>query len=200
MKQINFLIAVIAILMLIILVQRTDTKPVKEVPKVDTVIVEIPVHDTIPGKPKIIKVKGDIQWRDSIQFKADTNYARLLKQYDSLGDLYFSEHIYKTDYKLGTYGTASVLDTIVANMVIGNGLSYNLTIPEKTITIVEPAKPVRQLYIGGSIFGNSPSPVKAAYIGTLYKDRKDRVFGLSVGYDGTQVVYGVSSYWKIKFK
>jgi len=37
-------------------------------------------------------------------------------------------------------------------------------------------------------------------IGGLYKDRKDRVFGLSVGYDGTQVVYGVSSYWKIKFK
>lgn len=186
--------------MLIVLLQRTGTKPVTNIPKTDTVIKEVVIHDTVPGKPKLIKIKGDVQWKDSIQFKADTNYARLLKQYDSLGDLYFSEHIYKTDYKLGTYGTASVLDTIVANMVVGNSLSYNITIPEKIVTIIEPAKPVRQLYIGGSIFGNSPSPVKAAYIGTLYKDRKDRVFGLSVGYDGTQVVYGLSSYWKIKFK
>lgn len=200
MKQSNFLFAIIATLMLIILVQRTNTKPVTDVPKTDTVIKEVVIHDTIPGKPKLIKIKGDTVWKDSIQYKADTSYAGLLKQYDSAITKYFTEHIFKTDYKLGTYGTASVYDTIVANMIIGNSITYTFTIPEKTVTIIKPAKPVRQMYVGGSIFGNSLSPVRAIYVGGLYKDRKDRVFGLSVGYDGYQVVYGVSSYWKIKFK
>jgi hypothetical protein len=185
--------------MLIVLVQRTGSKPVIEIPKIDTVIHEIEVHDTIVGKSKLIKIKGDTVWKDSIQYKADTSYAGLLKQYDSVVDKYFTEHIYKTDYKLGTYGTASVLDTIVANMIIGNSIAYNVTIPEKIVTIKEPAKLVKQVYVGGSIFGNSISPIKAVYIGTLYKDKKDRVFGLSVGYDGSGLVYGVSSYWKIKF-
>ena len=200
MKPTNtFYIAVIATLMFIVLLQRSSYIP-KDAPKVirDTVYVQIPVHDTIPGKPKVIKIKGPIQWKDSIQFKADTNYARLLKQYDSLGDFYFSQHLYKTDYKLGTYGTASVLDTIVSNSITGTSLSYNLKIPEKTITIHEPYVPKRQLYIGGGLAGTVLNPINYGHVGVLYKDKQDKVFGVSIGFNGQGPVYGMSLYWKIK--
>ena len=157
------------------------------------------VHDTVPGKPIFLKAKKDTIWRDSIQYKPDTSYAGLLNQYDSLVDKYFTEHIFKTDYKLGTYGTASVFDTVVANMIIGNSIAYNVTIPEKTVTIIKTQPIVRQLFIGGGLVGNQLNPINSANVGLLYKDRQDRVYNFTVGYNG-QIVYGFSTYWKIRFK
>ena len=122
-----------------------------------------------------------------------------MKQYNSLDDKYFTEHIFKTDYKLGTYGTASVFDTVVANMIIGNSIAYNVTIPEKTVTVFKTQPAVRQLFIGGGLFGNQINPINSAHVGLLYKDRQDRIFGVSIGYNG-QLVYGFSTYWKIKLR
>lgn len=201
MKSTNLYILILG-LVIVILLQRTGCTYIPKhspLPKTDTVIEYLEVHDTVPGKPILLKAKKDTIWRDSIQYKPDTSYAGLLNQYDSLVDKYFTEHIFKTDYKLGTYGTASVFDTVVANMIIGNSIAYNVTIPEKIVTITKTLPAIRQFYIGGGVFGNQLNPINSAHVGLLYKDRKDRIFGASVGYNG-QVVYELSTYWKIRFK
>ena len=197
----NFFIGIIAILMFIVLLQRSSYLPKtpSALPHVDTVVREITVHDTLVGRTIFLKAKKDTIWKDSIQYRPDTSYAGLLKQYDSAITRYFTEHIFKTDYKLGTYGTASVYDTVVANMITGNSIAYNVTIPEKIVTIIKPYVPVRQFYLGGGLYGNSLSPVKSAHVGLLYKDRQDKIFIGSVGFDG-QIVYGFQSYWKIRLK
>lgn len=201
MKSNNFFVVIIIVLMFVVLLQRSSYIPntVPELPKTDTITNLVVIHDTTPGKPIFLKAKRDTVWRDSISYKPDTSYAGLLKQYDSLVDKYFTEHIFKTDYKLGTYGTASVFDTIVANMIIGNSVAFNLTVPERIVTITKPYSPTRQFYVGGGLYGNPLTPIKSANVGLLYKDRRDRVFIGSVGFDG-QPVYGFQSYWKIKLK
>jgi len=201
MKSTNLYILILG-LIIVILLQRTGCTYLPKHPplsKTDTVIEYLEVHDTVPGKPILLKAKKDTIWRDSIQYKPDTSYAGLLKQYNSLDDKYFTEHIFKTDYKLGTYGTASVYDTIVANMIIGNSIAYNVTIPEKIVTITKTLPAVKQFYIGGGLFGNQLNPRNSAHVGLLYKDKQDRIFGASVGYNG-QIVYEFSTYWKIRFK
>jgi hypothetical protein len=201
MKSTNLYILIL-VLIVVILLQRTGCTYIPKtpkLPKIDTVIQYVQVNDTVPGKPILLKAKKDTLWRDSIQYKPDTSYAGLLKQYNSLDDKYFTEHIFKTDYKLGTYGTASVYDTVVANMIIGNSIAYNVTIPEKTVTITKPAPAIRQFYVGGGLFGNQLNPIHSANVGLLYKDRQDRIYNITVGYNG-QLIYGFSTYWKIKLR
>jgi hypothetical protein len=65
-----------------------------------------------------------------------------------------------------------------------------------TITKQAPAKGA--LFMGGGITGN-PNEVKSLFGGLLYKSKKDKVFGLTIGVTGnSKIVYGVQSYWKIK--
>jgi hypothetical protein len=200
--QSKHLYIVIIALVVIILFQRNGCTYIpKETPKVtiDTLISVIEVHDTIPGKPILIKAKKDTLWRDSLIFQADTNYANLLKQYITLGDSMFSKNVYKTSYELDSFGTATVVDTVTANKLAGRLISYNLNIPTKTITITQPASPKRQIYIGGGLAGNNTNLVGSVYLGALYKDRQDRIFGAQVGFNN-EIFYGISSYWKIKLR
>jgi hypothetical protein len=166
---------------------------------IDTLISVIEIHDTIKGKPVLIKAKRDTIWRDSLIFKPDTSYEGLLKQYTALGDSHFTTNVYNTKYELDSFGTATIVDTVTANKLTGRFISYNLSIPSKTITITKPAPAVRQFYVGGGLYGNPLAPIKSANLGLLYKDRKDRIFIASIGFDG-QPIYGLQSYWKIKLK
>ena len=200
--QSKHLYIIIIVLVVIVLFQRNGCThvPTKvSEPKIDTFINIIEVHDTIPGKPVFIKAKKDTLWRDSLIFKPDTNYQSLLKQYIALGDSMFYKNVYKTSYKLDSFGTATIVDTVTANKLSGRLISYNLSIPTKTITITKTAPPVKQLYIGGGFYGSPITIIKSANLGLLYKDKKDRVFIGSVGFDG-ELIYGLHSYWKIKLR
>ena len=103
----------IIIVILAFIICLKQCKPV--VPPKPILIVKIDtfhIHDTIPGgKSVITKTIHDTTWIDSSKYHPAPDYAGLLKQYDDLGDRYFSSHIYKTPYKLGKYGTVSVIDT-----------------------------------------------------------------------------------------
>lgn len=200
--QSKHLYIVIIALMAIILLQRdgcTYIPPASQVLIVDTFTNIVEVHDTIKGKPIFIKAKRDTLWRDSLIYKPDTNYQSLLKQYIALGDSHFTKNVYKTNYELDTFGTATVVDTVTANKLTGRLISYNLSIPTKTITVTKTAPPVKQLYVGGGVYGNPLTVIKSANLGVLYKDRQDRIFVASVGFDG-QPIYGFHSYWKVKLK
>ena len=57
------------------------------------------------------------------------------------------------------------------------------------------------MYIGGGLQGNQYNIINSINGGILYKNKKDQIYGLSVGINTNgQEVYGVSSYWKIKLK
>lgn len=191
---------VIAILGAIVFLQKCDGGDnIVPPPKIDTVIKYVEIHDTVPGKPKYIKGKRDTIWMDSLIYVPDTSYPKLLEQYKALGNKHFSTNIFRNEFKIGTYGKATVTDTLRANQLIASGLVYDIKVPEKTITIIKPEDPKRQLYLGFGAFGNKRNPVDGVFVGGVYKDRQDRLSGVSVGYNNGQLNFGLSSYWKIKF-
>lgn len=168
-------------------------------PKVDTVVNYIEVHDTVVGKPKLIKViDKDTIFYPKIEYLPHPDYDILLTQYENLITKHFSKNVFETRIPI-KYGVATILDTVTENKSIGNQLILDVIFPEKTITITKPAPPTRQYFLGtiGSLtredFLNSVS------IGGLYKDKKDRIFGASIGINESgKIQYGVSSYIKIK--
>lgn len=188
----------IALLILVLFIQKCGGDSyVPPAPKIDTVIKYITIHDTVKGKTKYIKGETDTSWITNIKYVPDTNYPLLLKQYKALGDRHFKTNVYKTRFPI-KYGSAQVTDSIFGNELINSSLELDVIFPEKTVTITkyEPAK--RQLYLGLGAYGNKRTIIDGVYIGALYKDRRDRVFGANIGYDnGLQI--GASSYWKIKF-
>lgn len=201
--QSKILVILVLVLGLIIILQRCGGGhvDVNVKPKIDTVKIHdtISIRDTVPGKPVLVKVKGDKEWIHDTLYAPSGNYNVLLAQYDSLGDKYFSRNIYKTPFKLGSYGSAEVTDTIVSNKLVASGIVYNIRVPREftTITIHDPVKPVRQMYIGGGILSNKTNIVSGAFGQVLYKDRQDRIFGVSTGYNNG-LTFGLSTYWKIK--
>ena len=201
MKLNNLLYIVIGVLLLIILLlQRCggDKPADTPAPKIDTVIKYITVHDTVKGKIKYIKGETDTSWMTHIEYVPDTNYSLLLKQYKALGDRHFKTNIYKTKFPI-KYGSAQVTDSIFGNELVDSKLELDVVFPEKTITITKQAPPVRQLYVGTFLTGDKKDFINSINVGLLYKDKKDKIFGLSLGYNNVGTIqYGASSYWKIK--
>lgn len=198
-KNISYII--IAILIVIICLGRCNTPIVIPPPKVITIIDTITIRDTIKSKPKLIKVEPTPYEQWDTVYIADTTYRGLKTQYlnmadDYLSNKYYSDTVYIKD---SINGWLYIKDTVRKNALAGRGLEYLLNYPKVTTIITLPAPKVRQLYFGGELHGNLISPVALAAVGLIYKDRKDQMFGLSVGYSD-QIIYGVSSYWKIKIK
>ena len=197
----NIYALVILALVLIILFQKCGNSPENtEKPKIDTVIKYIEIHDTVKGKTKFVKGDTDTLWIDSLIYIPDTSYPKLLQQYKELGYKYFTTNIFKSEFSLGEYGKATVTDSINHNKLIGSSMSYSIKVPEKTITITKPEDPKRQVYVGFGAFGNKTNFVDGVYVAGMYKDKQDRLTGVSVGYQNNQVQFGLSSYWKLKLK
>lgn len=190
---------VIVILTIVMFFAKCD-KPSQVAPtRIDTVIKYVEIHDTVPGKPRHIKGKTDTIWLDSLIYVPDTSYPKLLEQYKSLGNKHFALNIYKSDFTIGSYGKATVTDTVRANHLMSSGLVYDIKVPEKTITVIKPEDPKRQVFIGFGAYGTKRNPVDGVFVGGVYKDRQDRLSGLSIGYNEGQLNFGLSSFWKIKF-
>jgi len=125
----------VAILLAILLLKNCSTKPVDnpKKDKIDTVIIKIPVHDTIPGKPIIIKEKIDTSiWVRKSENKPDTTYEGLLKQYTSLGNKLFTKKLYSTKFQIKNYGYITVLDSISENSLFYSDIITDLNIPSTT--------------------------------------------------------------------
>jgi hypothetical protein len=78
---------------------------------------------------------------------------------------------------------------------------YNYKIPTITVTttITKQAPPKGALFIGGGITSTKQLELQTIQGGVLYKTNKDKIFGLHIGINNnSQVIYGASSYWKIK--
>lgn len=201
-SKINFTYIIIAVLVIIILLQRgCDGKTISEpivVTKYDTIWKE--THDTITKEIQIVKVeyikpKGP-QYTPGEHIdtcRARFNY--LLKQHTA-------RRTYKDTIKLDSLGTITVIDTVWLNKLGKRTYikDYKIPLVTKTTTIIKQQDPKRQLYIGGNLFGDK-TQLQYATPGILYKDRKDRVYQVNVGVnsDGT-LTYGLGAYWKIKLR
>ena len=196
----NILSIAILILAVIIILQRINSSPdIIEKPiilrdtiwqKKDSVIYTSPkVIQTIP-----IKVISE-------KYLPDPNYEKLVLQYQELVKLHLAKNIQKDSVKIDSIGFVKVTDTVQNNIVQNRKWEYNIKYPIIKETIIEPPKKINQLYIGGGLQGNQYNIINSINGGILYKNKKDQLYGLSIGVNTNgQVVYGLSSYWKIKFK
>lgn len=198
MKQLPY-IAVIVLLFIVLLQNRScDKKGDVIVEKRDTVVVYKHIVDTIPGKPVLIKTKIDTSvWMKKSEYKPDTSYVGLLSQYKKLGNAHFSTNVYRTPFQIADFGYVAVTDSISGNKLISSTLETSLVIPTEIITIEKTLPPKNQLYVGTTLTGSKVQPISGVYGGMMLKTKKDKLYGLSVGYTG-QVQLGVSLYWKIK--
>ena len=195
----NILSIAILVLAIIIVFQRKSVPDTIEKPtivrdtiwqKKDSVIYTSPkVIQTIP-----VKVVSE-------KYLPDPNYEKLVLQYQELVKLHLAKNIQKDSVKIDSIGFVKVIDTVQNNIVQNRKWEYSLKYPIVKETILQPAKKTNQLYIGGGLQGNQYNIINSINGGILYKNKKDQIYGLSVGINTNgQVVYGVSSYWKIKFK
>ena len=196
----NVLSIAILILAVIIVLQRSNFSPdIVEKPtivrdtvwqKKDSVIYTSPkVVQTIPLK--IISEK----------YLPDPNYDKLILQYQEIVKLHLAKNIQKDSVQIDSIGFVKVTDTVQNNIVQNRKWEYNIKYPIIKETIIEPPKKINQLYIGGGLQGNQYNIINSINGGILYKNKKDQLYGLSIGVNTNgQVVYGLSSYWKIKFK
>ena len=196
----NILSIAILILAVIIVFQRINSSPdIIEKPivirdtvwqKKDSVIYTSPkVVQTIP-----VKVVSE-------KYLPDPNYDKLVLQYQELVKLHLAKNIQKDSVKIDSIGFVKVTDTVQNNIVQNRKWEYNIKYPIVKETIIQSPKKVNQLYIGGGLQGNQYNIINSINGGLLYKNKKDQIYGLSIGVNTNgQLVYGVSSYWKIKFK
>jgi hypothetical protein len=146
------------------------------------------LHDTIVTPP---------------QYIADTNYPRLLVQYNDLLSKYLALVEFKDTIRLDTLGYVSIIDTINQNSIKGRSVRTNYKIPTvtvtKTITHYDPPK--AQLYYGFGLDLNPTFAPTGAHGGLILKTKRDQLLGLQVGTGiNGGINYGFSSYWKIKLK
>lgn len=201
MNSKNLPYIVIAILVIIIYLGRCSNSTIITPPKIITIIDTIIIRDTVTSKPKLIK--GDpipyAKW--DTMYIPDTSYRGLKRQYFTMANDYLSNKYYSDTLKIkdSITGWIAVTDTVQKNKLVGRRYAYSLSYPKVTTLIIEPAPKVRQVYVGGQLSGNQSTPISKAELGLLYKDRKDQIFGVHLGYSN-RIEFGVSSYWKIKLK
>lgn len=197
----KLLTGIIIVLVLYVALARNGCRPTEH-KKSDTLIVHDTawtVHDSlIYSKPK----PGKTIYLDApVEYLADTNYARLKVQYDSLLREFFALKTYIDTLRLDTLGYIAITDSIQKNGLLGRSYHTNYKIPTVTVTktITHYAPPKANLFFGGGVQGNQTLGVTGANLGILYKSKKDKIVGINVGSTiGEQLNFGISSYWKIK--
>ena len=196
-------IAVIGVLILIILLQRSCTPEYG--PGLATNTKEI-VYDTIwrdvvkteYKKLKVFSRDTSYLPGDTV-FKADPSYDKLKIQYELLVNNYAARNIYRDSLQLDTLGYIVLLDTLQYNKVQSRTYNYNYKLP--TVIGFVQTPPRRQLYIGGGISIDRSLGLSNLQAGLLYKTRKDQIFGLHTGISQNLEPYlGGSMYWKIQLK
>lgn len=196
----NILSIAILILAVIIILQRINSSP-------DIIEKSIVIRDTVWQKKDSViytspKVVQTIPLKIiSEKYLPDPNYDKLVLQYQELVKLHLAKNIQKDSVQIDSIGFVKVTDTVQNNIVQNRKWEYNIKYPIIKETIIEPPKKINQLYIGGGLQGNQYNIINSINGGILYKNKKDQLYGLSIGVNTNgQVVYGLSSYWKIKFK
>lgn len=186
----NFSILIIAVLAIIIFLQRscTPAENTTQIVKVtDTAYIPIVQTEYRPGQVIYVDKPIFIPYNEPIDTPA------IIRDY-------FSLRVYKDTLRLkDTLGYIAITDSIYMNKIKGRiwDAHINKQIITETITIYP--EPKGQLYAGGSL-GMSPNLLM---IGgdLIWKTKKDQMYGVGVGVNSSLQPYiQFRSLWKIKFK
>jgi len=200
----NFSYIIIVALVVIILFQRSCS-PTSKTPgdivkicgkkyevvshKIDTVTV---LHDTV-----ITKKGKDIYHDTTIYVPIPTH-----EPIDTIAILrdYYAKNVYKDTLKFPTdLGYVSVIDTISKNNITAR--TWNLHLIERQIEdkLIVKELPKTQVYIGTNLGSVKPYPMAGASL--FIKNKKDRLYGINVGYTSNLDMYAQGTLlWKISFR
>ena len=201
----NILNLIVLILIVVVLLQRCDIATSRHNDTIKIVKDTVWVHnDTmVVTKPQIIKTIPIDVSRDTIinHYIPDTNYQKLVLQYQEVVNQLLAKNIHEDMIRIDTNGYVKIVDTVQRNTVIGRSSEVSIKYPIIKETITLPAPKVRQVYAGGQIAGNSAELINSINAGLLLKNKKDQIYGITVGLSAQgQVSYGLQSYWKLKLK
>jgi hypothetical protein len=202
----KFYLGIIAALVAIILLQRACTPKCTKTKELVTIYDTILKHDS-----SVIVKKMRINHRDTTYIPEDPIYVfdtidhEAAKQtFNKLVKKHATKNMYIDTILIDTFGKIYIYDTVQFNELGNRGIVKNYTIPVYTKYIKVPEEPKRQVYVGGGLDGtyiNKTVNINTAKAGVLYKNKKDQIYGATVGISiNGYLVYGLQSYWKIKLK
>jgi hypothetical protein len=196
----NFFNLLVAVLLIIILLQKCSQPVDPGVPTVVRDTMWVVKDSLIVSKPQVTKTI-QVESHDTIinQYLPDTNYAKLVVQYQEVVNTLLAKNIHSDSIRIDSNGYVKITDTVQRNLITGRSSQVNIRYPIIKETIILPAKKVTQLYIGGVVQGSSG--ISQISTGALLKTRNDFLFGTSLGVNTNGALqYGVGAYWKLKLK
>ena len=205
LKKVSISEILVLVLLIVILLQRCGggNKETVVEPKIFRDTVWIHKDNTITSKPEVIKtipysVPID-RW--NTEYLPDTNYDRLIKQYEALVRELLAKNIHSDSIKIDSIGHIYITDTISKNLIQGRSTHYNLKYPVITNTITLPAPKTRAWYGGIGIRGVDKDLINTLHLGLMYKNKQDFMFGpsLDIQQNG-DVRYGAQMYWNLTKK
>jgi len=199
----NLISIIVIVLLLILLLQKCNDRVVDSGIKIvrDTTWIH---HDsTINSKPLLIKTEPYAvpidRW--NTEYIADTNYTKLVLQYQELVKELLTTNYYRDSLHIDSLGFVIVKDTVRKNMLVGSSFSYNLKYPIIKETITLPARKRRDLYVGIGVAGEKQDLINKLHIGLMYKNKQDLMFGPSLYLEQNGVIhYGAQMYWNLTKK
>lgn len=168
-----------------------------------------PTIIVLPSTPQVASSQAPIVIPQ--QYQPSGNYEALLKQYNELATKHLTTNNYRDSVQLkdtagNRVGVFTYNDFVSENQIKTRQPSYQLSFPRTvvntTTTITQPYQPTRQVYLGGELSGTTATPLNGAYLGLMYKDRKDGIYAVKAGglaINGTIVPHiQIGKYWKLK--
>ena len=202
--KIDFLNLVIAILVIVLLFKTCNVKPVDSVqPTIKRDTVWVYKDSTVYSKPSVVKTEPYAvpidRW--NTEYLPDTNYSKLVKQYEEIVRELLAKNISKDSLKIDSIGYVHITDTVSRNVVTGRSYKYSLKYPIITNTITVPQPKKNQFYYGGGLQGGNINAIDQINAGLLFKNKQDQLYNITVGLNSQgRVIYGINAYWKIKIK
>lgn len=133
-------------------------------------------------------------------YKPDTSYPRLLAQYEALVRELWATNVHRDTVPIDTLGYVALTDSVRANRIVHRQpyLSYKVPIITNTVTITEPYRPTRGLYVGGGLSATPSLAFPTPEVGILYRTKTDRIFGVRAAYTSTiGATFGATTYWPL---
>lgn len=196
----NFFNLLVAVLLVVILLQKCSQPVDPGVPTVVRDTMWVVKDSLIVSKPQVTKTI-QVESHDTIinQYLPDTNYAKLVVQYQEVVNTLLAKNIHSDSIRIDSNGYVKITDTVQRNLITGRSSQVNIRYPIIKETVTIPQKKVTQLYVGGVV--QADPAINQAGVGALLKTRNDFLFGgsLSVNTYGN-LQYGVGAYWKLKLK
>jgi len=194
---------VILVLLVVLFLQRCGDTTGPLEPKIIRDTVWVNNNGSVITKPT---VTNNIPYgvpidRWNTEYLPDTNYSKLLKQYEELVKRFLSTNIESDSIKIDSIGHVYIIDSVTSNIIKNRKVTWNLKYPVITTTIIVPEPKKTQWYIGGALQGTQGELIDGINAGVLIKNKKDQIYGGYVGLNSLgHLQIGLQSYWKIKLK